>query len=118
MRNPPEDRPGSGQLSPPTVTRTHPIHDFTVVDLIRALGYEVENELSWAAGNRLRDAWIANTGDLPEKRLRQKTSGRGSHCFAIYPRRFWPEALEIVSKMAEQLYSARAAQLGLFDLDD
>ena len=89
-------------------------HDFTVVDLIRELGYEVENELSWTAGAKLRDAWIQKTGDLPEKRLRQKSHGIGSHCFAIYPRHFRSEAIGIVSKLADQIYSARAAQLDLF----
>jgi hypothetical protein len=92
----------------------YPAWDFTVVDLIRTLGYEVENELSWTAGNQLRDAWIARTGELPEKRLRQKTAGKGSHCFAIYPHAFHSEALEIVRKIAEQIYSERARQLGLF----
>lgn len=90
-------------------------YDFTVVDLIKRLGYEVENELSWTAGCQLRDAWIALTGELPEKRLRQKSCGTGSHCFAIYPRHFYSEAIGIVARLAERIYSERARQMGLFD---
>jgi len=90
-------------------------HDFTVTDVIRSLGLEVENDLSWQAGNRVRRAWLKRTGDLPEKRLRKKTAGSGSHCFAVYPHHFHVEALRIVSAVADQLYSARARQLGLFD---
>jgi hypothetical protein len=90
------------------------LDDWTVVDLIRTLGFEVENELSWCAGNRVRDAWLLKTGDLPEKRLRGKSHARGSHCFAVYPRHFRAQALEIVQATADELYSARASQLGLF----
>ena len=91
-----------------------PLEDWTVVDLIRELGFEVENELSWCAGNRVRDAWLAKTGDLPEKRLRGKSHARGSHCFAVYPRHFRAEALEVVRKTTDELYASRAAQLGFF----
>jgi hypothetical protein len=91
-----------------------PSHDFTVIDVIRHLGYEVENDLSWTAGALLREAWFQKTGELPEKRLRKKTSGYGSHCFAVYPCRFQKEALVIVTKLADEIYSARARQMGLF----
>jgi hypothetical protein len=89
-------------------------HDFTVIDLIKQLGFEIENELSWAAGNKLRDAWIARTGELPEKRLRQKTCGHGSHCFAVYPGIFHREAIAIVAKIADQIYSEKARQMEMF----
>jgi hypothetical protein len=58
----------------------------TVVQVIRDMGVEVTNELSWSVGNRVRDLFEIRHGFLPQKELREKTDGSGgTHCFAVYP---------------------------------
>lgn len=57
----------------------------TVMDVFRDLGIEPDKKVSWSVGAAARDIYEARVGDLPPKRLRRKTSGAGSHCFATYP---------------------------------
>jgi hypothetical protein len=57
----------------------------TVIDVCRDLKIELTPELTWAVGNTVRDLYVAAFGCLPEKDLRQKTNGPGTHCFAVYP---------------------------------
>lgn len=61
----------------------------TVVDVMRDMKIEITPELSWTVGTAVRELWMQqNGGLLPEKELRTKTSGHGSHCFAVYPESF------------------------------
>jgi hypothetical protein len=57
----------------------------TVIDIIRALGNQPTNELCWRVGLLARKAHKARFGRLPDKSLRRKTSGSGSHDLAVYP---------------------------------
>jgi hypothetical protein len=57
----------------------------TVLDVMRSMGVEITSSLSWSVGVRVRELYEARTGCLPEKALRTKTIGTGSHCFAVYP---------------------------------
>jgi hypothetical protein len=57
----------------------------TVVDVCRDLQIEPEPRLTWPVGNAVRNLYESRYGELPEKALRTKTSGAGSHCFATYP---------------------------------
>ena len=84
---------------------------FTVVDVFRALGLDPTPPHTWSAGARLRQAYLAETGHLPHKDNRQKTSGGGSHCFAIYPPIWWLRARKIVIATNP----ARNPQQSLFD---
>lgn len=68
----------------------------TVVDVIRDMGIEPEPNLTWAVGAAVRDLYEDKNGRLPEKRLRTKTDGHGSHCFAVYPESMRPEIEKIV----------------------
>jgi hypothetical protein len=70
----------------------------TVVDVIKAMGLEPTPALTWSVGNTVRDAYERATGSLPVKALREKTSGVGSHCFAIYPAE-WRVKIEEVVKL-------------------
>lgn len=83
---------------------------FTVIDLIRAHGCEPEPRVSWPIGTAVREAYRARTGELPVKALRSKTSGPGSHCFAVYPETFRAEATDLVRALLESTAAARAAQ--------
>lgn len=57
----------------------------TIIQVARAIGIELTPSLSWSIGARVREMYAIEFGELPEKALRQKTSGTGSHCFAVYP---------------------------------
>ncbi len=57
----------------------------TIIDVCRALSVDPEPRLTWPVGNAVRDLYEGRYGALPEKALRTKTAGTGSHCFAIYP---------------------------------
>ncbi len=88
---------------------------FTVIDLMRDLGFEPEAPLSWEIGAAVRDAYAARFGELPAKGLRPKTHGRGgSHCFATYPDGFREEAAGIVAARATEAQATARAQGELF----
>ena len=68
----------------------------TVVEVMRDMGIEVTSKLSWEIGNVVRDLWMTqHHGALPDKELRTKTSGHGSHFLAVYPEN-WRDRIEDV----------------------
>jgi hypothetical protein len=69
--------------------------EITVIDVIRSMGVEATSELTWSVGAQVREMWRAEHGELPEKGLRPKTGGPGSHCFAVYPAH-WRERIVAV----------------------
>jgi hypothetical protein len=90
----------------------------TVPDRIRALGLEqgtpAGKELAWRAGAAVRDAWRKVTGEYPPKGNRPKTSGHGSHCFALYPVA-WVERIDrIVLEVADMVQADRDRQPDMF----
>lgn len=68
----------------------------TVIDVMRELRIEPVPELTWAIGAAVRDRYERLHGRLPEKELRTKTSGGGSHCFATYPQDMRTEIANII----------------------
>jgi hypothetical protein len=50
----------------------------TVIDVMCDLGVAITPDLSWSVGSMVRQQWLRETGQLPDK------SG-GTHCFAVYP---------------------------------
>ena len=90
----------------------------TITERIRALGYEANNELSWRVGAAIRNRWEETHGELPEKDLRQKTSGRGSHCMAVYPIEWIGFIDSIIRKVAEQIHAEEARQVRLWEKKD
>lgn len=88
------------------------IDDFiTVVDVFKAMGLSPTVQMTWAVGAAVRDRYQERFGHLPEKVLRTKTSGSGSHCFAVYPPSWRPVIVECISRVN----AARAAQPDLFE---
>tara|TARA_R110002110_G_scaffold415525_1_gene650392 strand:+ start:744 stop:1028 length:285 start_codon:yes stop_codon:yes gene_type:complete len=70
----------------------------TMRDRITFLGHAYPTKsMAWSMGSIIRDAWVDEYGELPEKRLVAKTSGAGSHCFATYPAEFWPVMDNIIN---------------------
>ena len=72
----------------------------TIRDRIAFLGLDYPSKhLAWAIGNLVRDAYWKRYGTLPDKGLRDKTSGQGSHCFALYPDEFLPVVDAILNRV-------------------
>ena len=57
----------------------------TVPQVARAMGVELDNRVSWAVGTEVANIYADRVGAQPSKDLRPKSSGAGSHCFAVYP---------------------------------
>lgn len=75
----------------------------TIRDRIIHLGFDYPDKWrAWALGNIVRDAWVRKNGSLPDKVLRVKTSGLGSHCFAHYPESFWPTIDSIIRRVLDE----------------
>lgn len=84
---------------------------FTVIERLQALGLTATKSERWAIGAAVRQRWLDLKGQLPEKALRSKTAGNGgSHCFAVYPDSFIPEADPVIQGICKN----RAAQKTLF----
>ncbi len=82
----------------------------TVPMVFRALGITPSNELSWSVGSRVATIYAREYGCQPPKDNRPKTSGAGSHCFAIYPDTWAPMIRQII--LAEK--AAEDSQLDMF----
>lgn len=82
----------------------------TVIDIMKELGVEITNDLSWSVGADVRALWEESNGREPDKELRTKTSGAGSHCFAVYPASFRPE----IERVIKAHKAEEARQLSLF----
>lgn len=57
----------------------------SITQVARTMGIELDNATAWSIGAGMADAYFREFGEQPPKELRPKTSGGGSHCFAVYP---------------------------------
>ena len=62
-----------------------PDYNITVVQVIRAMGINPTNDLTWSVGNRMQALWAKEHGRQPATGLTPKTHGGGSHQHAHYP---------------------------------
>ena len=77
--------------------------EITVIDVMRSMNVEITPDLSWSVGAAVRERWrMTHDDELPKKRLRSKTSGGGSHCFAVYPLEWDKIIREIVNSFTTQ----------------
>lgn len=90
------------------------LYGVTVIDRIRSLGLEPDKRLSWPAGIAVRERWELIHGSPPDKALRSKTNGPGTHCFAVYPAWFAAAIDEIVQSLADEVEAEAARQPSLF----
>ena len=88
----------------------------TIIDVMRARNVEPTSELTWAVGAEVRDEWERRHGALPDKDLRRKTNGGGTHCFAVYPVTFWPviEGIILAFQMRQQTEALQQMELPFF----
>lgn len=86
------------------------VKGFTVIDVIRHLRIEPTPGFDWSVGHLVRNRYVERYGALPPKDNRRKTNNpKAVHCFAIYPRDMWDDAVGIVraQMMAQQADAAR-----------
>lgn len=57
----------------------------TTMQVFFALGISPEPKLAWAVGSIVQRMYADKYGEQPPKENRPKTSGSGTHCFAVYP---------------------------------
>lgn len=72
------------------------VDGITVIDVCREMKVEPLPKLTWPVGARVRDLYEYMYGNPPTKKLRTKTIGKGSHCFAVYPHHMWDAIASIV----------------------
>lgn len=82
----------------------------TVIEVFKSMGLEPSPDVTWPVGAAVRDRFLKRYGRLPSKELRPKTSGHGSHCFAVYPDDWRPLIVDIIKKAR----ATKAAQSDLF----
>lgn len=82
----------------------------TVLDVARSMGVELDRNAAWSVGATVRRLYETEVGELPPKDLRTKTSGAGSHCFAVYP----PEWRDRIAEIIRNHRTEEARQTSLF----
>lgn len=71
---------------------------YSVPERIKFRQMQATNNDSWHLGKVVMQAWVRRYGNLPDKDLRTKTHGGGSHMFAIYPKHFVPTIDAIIDR--------------------
>ena len=66
----------------------------TVMQVFAAMGLTPTNSQSWAVGLRAQAEYAKEFSEQPPKDNRPKTSGKGVHCFALYPAT-WRARIEV-----------------------
>ena len=83
----------------------------TVPQVAKAMGVVLESRVAWAVGSEMASQYQQAFGEQPPKENRPKTSGSGSHCFALYP----PTWEERIRGAIEEHLEMQARQVGLFE---
>ena len=74
----------------------------TTVQVFRALGIDPSPEQSWSVGSRMQRVYQLEHGAEPPKENRPKTSGSGTHCFAIYPASWRPRIEAVIREVVAE----------------
>jgi hypothetical protein len=82
----------------------------TVMQVFNAMGIKPDKSTSWSVGSMIASEFANEFGHQPPKDNRPKTSGSGTHCFALYPRSWEPRIRAVIAKHV----TAQSAQGGLF----
>lgn len=73
----------------------------TVMECFYEMGVVPDKHLSWKVGRQVRDTYVQQCNKFPDKELRTKTRGGGSHCFAVYPLEFKDQIKAIITENCE-----------------
>ncbi len=57
----------------------------TIIQVAEAMGVELDRATAWSVGSEMAALYVEEFAEQPPKELRPKTSGAGTHCFAVYP---------------------------------
>ena len=85
----------------------------TVPQVFRVMGIVPSNEEAWSVGARIATMYAEIYGEQPPKDNRPKTSGGGTHCFALYP----PDWELRIREVIHDVVGFNRAQGSLFDGD-
>ena len=58
----------------------------TIIEVFRSLNIEPTPAQSWSVGATVASMYRKTFDSDPPMERRTKTSGKGSHCFAVYPK--------------------------------
>lgn len=83
----------------------------TIHQVARSMGVELDNNTAWSIGAGMADRYAREFGEQPPKELRPKTSGAGSHCFAVYP----PTWEEHIRKAIQAHVDLSKRQMNIFE---
>jgi len=70
---------------------------WSLPEIYKDMGIEVSAEVSWKLGNEVRDEWERVKGYPPERELRPKSKGGGTHVLAVYPEEWLPRIKKRIS---------------------
>lgn len=85
-------------------------HWITVPEVARSMGAVLDSRQAWSVGSAIAAEYHKRCGMQPPKALRPKTSGSGTHCFAVYPPHWGP----IIRRAIEAHLKSSARQPDLF----
>lgn len=74
----------------------------TVMDVFRSMGIDPDPRDSWSVGAKMASAYAAEHGRQPPKDNRKKTSGAGTHCFALYPAEWAPRIEDAIRAICSE----------------
>ena len=81
-----------------------------IPQVARAMSVELSPREAWSIGSEVATLYQRRVGAQPTKDLRPKTSGSGSHCFAVYP----PAWEKTIRAVIESHIADRRTQNDLF----
>jgi hypothetical protein len=74
----------------------------TVPQVARLMGVTLDNKTSWSVGSEMAHTYQNEFGENPPKDNRPKTTGSGSHCFALYPAKWESKIRKVIEAHIEQ----------------
>lgn len=86
----------------------------TIIQVAQSIGVNLDKATAWSIGSEMASVYVNEFGQQPPKELRPKTSGGGTHCFAVYPASW---KARIVKAIRSRELIAKS-QKNLFDDDE
>ena len=80
----------------------------TVMEVFRAMDIKPDSRSAWKVGGRVSAMYKNHFGVQPPKENRKKSSGTGSHCFAIYPRDWMDNIVKVIDEVTDTKSSQRS----------
>ena len=78
----------------------------TVMQVFQVMGITPSRSDSWAVGARCARQYLNDYGTWPRKENRPKTTGAGSHCFAIYPKSWQSRIANMIKRVCGEAHQS------------